>query len=171
MYQWFYTRGGSRFCICTLHLLAKSVMIIWVMWYIDVQWTICSELCLCEQLILQDMCLSGGQVSTQLFRLLLLLPSFCEDAMNAMSCGYQDPLKWWPRSHNTRSMGTPCMADHNHRNVVIPWWKWGSPIWLTISPRVWGPSVWQIFNNQPLTDLSIPLLYFGTEKSITVGEH
>ena len=38
----------------------------------------------------------------------------------------------------------------------------GDPyIWLITSPRAWGPSVWQIFNNQPLTDLSIPLPWFG----------
>ena len=40
--------------------------------------TICSKLCSCERSVLQDVCISGGQGSTQPPRLLLLLPSVCE---------------------------------------------------------------------------------------------
>ena len=47
--------------------------------------TICSKVCLCERPILQDMCISGGQESTQPSRPLLLLPSSCENAVKAGS--------------------------------------------------------------------------------------
>ena len=42
--------------------------------------SICSKLCSCEQPILQDMCILGGQGSTELSRLLLILPLVCENA-------------------------------------------------------------------------------------------
>jgi len=43
--------------------------------------TICSRLCLCERPILQDICSSGGQESTQPSRPLVLSPSSCENAV------------------------------------------------------------------------------------------
>ena len=43
--------------------------------------TDCSKKCSCEQLILGDMCTSGGQESAQLSRLLDVLPSLCENTV------------------------------------------------------------------------------------------
>ena len=34
-------------------------------------------------------------------------------------------------------------------------------VWQTISPSVWGPFVWQIFNNQSLTELSTTVMHSG----------
>ena len=60
-----------------------------VQWKSCVRWQIsapqCSKLCSCERPILQDMCISCGQGSTQLSRMLLLLPFVCENAVKAGS--------------------------------------------------------------------------------------
>ena len=89
------------FCIRTLRLPVISVMIIGGVMRLlynerAVQTadfgTICSKLCLCERPILQDMCISGGQESTQLSRPLLLLPTVCDNAVKAGSS--LKPLKF-----------------------------------------------------------------------------
>ena len=53
--------------------------------------TICSNLCLCERPILQDMCSSGSQESTQPLRPLVLSPSSCE---NAVICAKDGSTAW-----------------------------------------------------------------------------
>ena len=47
-----------------------------------------------------------------------------------------------PGPHITGRRVTP--SPHYPRNMGIPWWKWGPPVWLTVFPGVWGPSVWQV---------------------------
>ena len=59
----------------------------------------------------------------------------------------------------SQDMETFCMADHIITGML------GSSVWLTFSPRVWEPSVRQIFNNQPITDLTSLLV----EQSITLS--
>jgi len=44
--------------------------------------TNCSKMCSCERLILEEICISGGQESAQLSRLLDVIPSLCESAVN-----------------------------------------------------------------------------------------
>jgi len=83
-------------CIRALHLPVIAVMIIGVMRLPHNErpcqkvefGTICSKLCLCERPILQDMCISGGQESTQPSRPLVLLLSSCEKAGSSLK-----PLK------------------------------------------------------------------------------
>ena len=96
-----------------------------------VRWQIsapqCSKLCSCERPILQDMCTSCGQGSTQLSRMLSLLPFVRENAVKAGSSFKALKLLRW--THSSNCIGDVTRLEHafiKFNLCCIQWYRFVS---------------------------------------------